>query len=109
MSKNVVEVTDATFEQEILKSELPVIVDFWAAWCPPCLLAAPVVEALAKEYEGKVKFVKLNVDENMLTSQNFMVMSIPSFIGFKSGQETARFVGFMPEPNFKNKIEEFLK
>jgi len=87
------EVTDATFEAEVLKSEAPVLVDFWAPWCGPCKSMLPVIEEVAKDYEGKVKIVKVNVDENAETPQQFNVMSIPSFFVFKGGEVAANFVG----------------
>ena len=87
------EVTDAAFEAEVLKSEVPVLVDFWAPWCGPCKSMLPVIEDVAKDYEGKVKVVKVNVDENVETPQKFSVMSIPSFFVFKGGEVAANFVG----------------
>lgn len=109
MTKNLIEVTDAIFEQEVLKSELPVVVDFWAAWCGPCRSAAPVVEDLASAYDGKVRFAKLNIDANRATAQAHMVMSIPSFLVFKNGKEIGRLVGFRPKPKFKDEIDQLLK
>lgn len=87
------EVTDSTFEAEVLKSEIPVLVDFWAPWCGPCKSMLPVIEEVAKDYEGKVKVVKVNVDENTETPQQYSVMSIPSFFAFKGGEVVANFVG----------------
>ncbi|MEX2012858.1 MAG: thioredoxin, partial [Candidatus Levyibacteriota bacterium] len=78
--------TDANFEQEVLKSEAPVLVDFWAPWCAPCRIVSPIVEELAKEYEGKIKIGKLNVDENAQSAQGFSVMSIPTVILFQGGK-----------------------
>ena len=77
---------DSDFEAEVLKSEMPVVVDFWAQWCAPCRIVSPIIEELAKDYEGKVKVGKLNVDENPQVSQTFNVMSIPSIIIFKERQ-----------------------
>lgn len=85
--------TDANFEQEVKKASGLVFVDFWAPWCGPCQMMGPVVEELAKKYEGKVKVGKLNVDENAKTSQDFGVMSIPTLIIFKDGEEKERLVG----------------
>lgn len=86
--------TDQNFEQEVLKSDLPVMVDFWAEWCGPCLVAAPVIEELASQYESKIKVGKLNVDENPQMSAKYGVMSIPTVIIFNNGTEVARKVGF---------------
>jgi thioredoxin 1 len=87
------DVTDATFEAEVLKSEIPVLVDFWAPWCGPCKSMLPIVEEVSKDYEGKVKVVKVNVDENTDVPQKFGVMSIPAFFVFKDGEAAANFVG----------------
>ncbi|MBP5358332.1 MAG: thioredoxin [Treponema sp.] len=88
-----VSVTDETFEQEVLKSELPVVVDFWASWCGPCQMMGPVVEELSDELEGKVKFCKVNVDDNPELAQNYDVMSIPNFKLFKNGEMAGEQVG----------------
>jgi len=93
-----VPVTDQTFEQEVLKSETPVLVDFWATWCGPCKMIAPVLEEVAKEKDGALKIAKLDVDENPETAQKFGVMSIPTMLIFKNGQEVNRLVGYMPKP-----------
>ena len=88
-----VSVTDETFEQEVLKSELPVVVDFWASWCGPCQMMGPVVEELSDELNGKVKFCKVNVDDNPELAQNYDVMSIPNFKLFKNGEMAGEQVG----------------
>ncbi len=85
--------TDQNFEKEVLKSETPVLADFWAPWCGPCQMVGPIVEELAKEYEGKVKIGKLNVDENPQVAVKYNVMSIPTVIFFKEGKEVARQIG----------------
>lgn len=96
--------TDANFEQEVLKSTVPVFVDFWAPWCGPCKVMGPVVEELAQEYAGKnIKIAKMNVDDNTTPGQ-FGIMSIPTFIIFKDGKEMDRRSGGMP----KEKLQEFL-
>lgn len=90
----VVTLTDQNFDQEVLQSRIPVLVDFWASWCGPCLMAAPIIEELAKEYEGKIKVGKLNVDDNPQTAAKYQVMSIPTVILFRDGQEVGRQIGF---------------
>ena len=94
--------TDTNFNTEVIESKIPVLVDFWATWCGPCLMAAPIIEELAKELEGKVKVGKMNVDENPETPLKFNIMSIPTVIIFKDGKEVGRQMGF------SNK-EEYLK
>src|SRR3954452_4324626 len=93
MSKYVSEVTDATFESEVLKSDVPVVLDFWAEWCPPCRALAPTFEALAERYEGQVKFVKLNVDDNQSVPQRFGIKGIPTLVFFDGGREAQRLLG----------------
>lgn len=99
--------TDQNFEQEVLKSESPVIVDFWAEWCQPCKLVSPTVDELAEEYHGKIKIGKMNVDENS-ASQNYNVMSIPTIMIFKKGQPVKSIIGAKPKEEYKRAIEEAL-
>ncbi len=100
--------TDQNFETEVLKSQTPVLVDFWAEWCGPCKIVDPVVSELASEYGGKLKVGKLNVDENQTSSQKFNVMSIPTIMLFKNGQPVKSVIGAQSKENFKKAIDEVL-
>jgi thioredoxin 1 len=93
MSDNVRDVSDSSFEQDVLNSDQPVLVDFWAAWCAPCRMLAPTVEAVAEKYTGQAHVVKLNVDENPTVSQKYGIKGIPTLILFKGGKEEERIVG----------------
>ena len=97
-------VTDETFNQEVLKAETPTLVDFWAVWCGPCRMVAPVVDEIAREQMGKLKVMKLDVDENQGTAMAYGVMSIPTLILFKNGQPVERIVGFRPKGDMEKKI-----
>lgn len=101
-------VSDATFEREVLRSELPVLVDLWAPWCGPCRMIAPVVEKLAAEYAGRLKVVKLNVDENPHTSMRFQVQGIPTLLIFHKGKVADRLVGAAPEPMLRSHVDAVL-
>lgn len=94
---NVLEVTDETFESEVLKATQPTLVDFWATWCGPCLMVAPVVEEVAREYGDRMQVVKMDVDANPNTPHNLGIMGIPTLILFKDGTEAARVVGYRPK------------
>ena len=108
MSEKVQEISDASFENDVVKSETPVFVDFWAPWCGPCRAVAPIVEELASQYQGKLKVAKMNVDDSPEVAQKFMVTSIPTFILFKNGQAADRTMGAMPKGQFQQFIERNL-
>ena len=100
--------TTDNFETEVLQAELPVLVDFYADWCGPCKMMAPVVEKLAEEYEGKLKVGKCNVDENMQLAQKYRISSIPAFMVFKNGEATVTCVGAMSATELKAKLEQVM-
>lgn len=102
------DVTKSNFEQEVLKSETPVIVDFWAAWCGPCKAISPVVEELGKEYAGKAKVVKINVDEENELAMQFGIMSIPTLKFFKGGKIVGEIIGAAPKPNIVAELQKHL-
>ncbi|MBU6447401.1 thioredoxin [Patescibacteria group bacterium] len=102
------DVTKSNFEQEVLKSETPVIVDFWAAWCGPCRAISPVVEELGKEYAGKAKVVKINVDEENELAMQFGIMSIPTLKFFKGGKIVGEIIGAAPKPNIVAELQKHL-
>ncbi len=105
---NTVKVTDATFEEKVVNSATPVLVDFWAAWCGPCKMIAPVLEELSAELGDKLVIGKLDVDENQSTAMAFGVMSIPTLMLFKGGEPVATMVGFQPKEQLKNKLKPHL-
>ena len=100
-----VKATDASFEQEVLKSDTPVLVDFWAEWCGPCRMIGPSLEDIAKEMDGKLKVVKINIDENPMAPTRYGVRSIPTLIMFKNGEPTAMQVGAVP----KNRLSDWIR
>lgn len=104
----VVDVTDATFENEVVKSTIPVLVDLWAPWCGPCRMVGPVVEKLSEKYTGKVKFCKVNVDQNPKTAATYRIMSIPTLMFFKGGKAVDTVIGAVPEQTLKPKIDSLL-
>ena len=102
------QITDATFEKEVLQSDLPVLVDFWAPWCGPCKMVAPILEELAGEYGGRLKVAKLNVDDNPGTAAKYGIFSIPSILLFKEGQVATQIVGAVPKKHFVEKLDALL-
>jgi len=107
-STNVHQVSDASFDGDILESEMPVLVDFWAPWCGPCRSVAPIVEDLASQYAGKLKVAKVNVDESTNVAMKYQVTSIPTFILFKNGQVADRVLGALPRGEFVRFIDRNL-
>ena len=107
MSKPIT-IEDSTFEKEVLQAKIPVLVDFWAAWCGPCQMVAPVVDELAEEYEGRISFGKVDVDQNPRIASKYGIMSIPSLILFKDGKPVSNMVGFRPKAQMKQSLDEVL-
>ena len=103
-----VAVTDSTFDEVVLKSANPVLVDFWATWCRPCQMVAPILEELTSEYAGKLTIAKLDVDQSQQTAQKYRVMSIPTMIVFKQGKPVANIVGFKPKDKLKQELDSAL-
>ena len=105
MSDRIVHVTDDTFEQDVLKSDEPVLVDYWANWCAPCKMIAPVLEEIAEEYAGRVKVAKLDIDENRAVTERFNVRGIPTLILFKNGEVVDQVTGAVSKSNLKEMID----
>ena len=109
MADKLANVGDSTFQQEVLDRESTVVVDFWAEWCGPCLMLGPVIEKLATEFDGRLKFAKLNVDKNPSTPERYGIRGIPTMIVFRGGEEVHRIVGFRPEESLRQEFEEQLQ
>ncbi len=108
MSKPIA-IDDSNFEKEVLKAKMPVLVDFWAAWCGPCRMVAPIIEELAKEYEGKIAFGKVDVDQNPKIASKYGIMSIPTLIIFKDGKPISQTVGSKPKSELKRSLNSVLE
>jgi len=107
MSKPI-EIDDSNFDQVVLQAKTPVLVDLWAPWCAPCRMVSPLVEELASEYEGRVSFAKLNVDQNPRTASRYGIMSIPTLLIFKDGKPLSNIVGFRPKAELKRSLDAAL-
>ncbi len=106
MAENTIDVTDDNFQQEVLEADVPVLVDFWAEWCMPCKMIAPIVEELSEEYGDKLKVVKVDCDSCRNTAVNYGISAIPTVMLFKDGQAVKKFVGVKQKPEFKSAIDE---
>ncbi len=109
MAGGTVAVTDAIFDDEVIQADTPVVVDFWAEWCGPCQILAPVVEKLATEYKGRWKFAKVDVDANPQTPGSYSIRGIPTMIIFRGGKEVDRIVGYLPEDQLRAELEKQLQ
>jgi thioredoxin 1 len=109
MNSTIIHATDETFHTDVLSSSIPVLVDFWAPWCGPCRMVSPVVEELAKDYAGKIKFVKVNTDENMDTSVAYGIQSIPTLAIFRDGKLVDGVLGAVPKKTLENLLRKYLQ
>ncbi len=105
---NVIDINDANFEAEVINSSIPVVVDFWATWCGPCRKLGPVIDEIAQGYDGKVKFVKVNVEESLETAKKYSISGLPSLLVFNNGEAVERMAGLMPKTTIVSNIEKHL-
>ena len=105
---NVIELNDTNFECEVINSDIPVVVDFWATWCGPCRKLGPVIEEISNEYEGKVKFVKVNVEDSIETAKKYSISGLPSLLIFNQGEAVERMAGLMPKSSIISNVEKYL-
>lgn len=105
-SEAIIEISDSNFESEVVNSDVPVLVDFWAPWCGPCRAIAPIVEEISSTYEGKIKVGKMNVDENQATTMKFGIRSIPTIIMFKGGEAVDQIIGAVPKGEIEKVVEK---
>jgi len=108
MSEDIIEVTDKNFEEDVLKSEMPVLLDFWAVWCGPCKIIVPSLENIAQDYKGRLKVAKMNVDESPMTPSKFSVMSIPTLLLFQGGEVKETIIGALPQKKIEEAINKHL-
>ena len=107
-SDSIIELSDSTFESEVVNSDVPVLVDFWAPWCGPCRAIAPIVEEISSSYEGKIKVGRMNVDENQSTTMKFGIRSIPTIIMFKDGEAVDQIIGAVPKGEIERVVDKSL-
>lgn len=105
---NVISINDENFESEVINSTIPVVVDFWATWCGPCRKLSPVVDEIAQTYDGKVKFVKVNVEESIETAKKYSISGLPSLLVFKNGEAVERMAGLMPKSTIISNVEKHI-
>ena len=108
MSEDIFDVTDSTFEEDVLKSDIPVLLDFWAVWCGPCKIIVPSLENIAQEYKGRLRVAKMNVDESPMTPSKFSVMSIPTLLLFQGGEIKETIIGALPQKKIEEAINKHL-